>query len=105
MMSKHRPRAVREFTFSAYKQFEMRVVILTAFPDGEGDSSMTLYIYSPIHTCFSQPQITLISITKTAGNLSRTVIATEASTEWCRISENGALSPLMRVYSASRKMR
>ncbi|KAN0121378.1 hypothetical protein V8E52_003274 [Russula decolorans] len=42
MMSKHGPRAIKEFTSSAYKQFGMHVVVLAAFMDGEGDSSATL---------------------------------------------------------------
>ncbi len=42
MMNKHRLRAIKEFTSSAYNQFGMRVVVLAAFIDAEGDPSMTL---------------------------------------------------------------
>lgn len=42
MMNKHGPSAVKEFTSSAYNQFGMRVVVLAAFVDAEGDPSITL---------------------------------------------------------------
>jgi hypothetical protein len=42
MMARSGPKAVKEFTSSAYKQFGMRVVILAAFADGDGDPAMTL---------------------------------------------------------------
>lgn len=44
MMAKKGPRAVREFTSAAYKQFGMRVVVLAAFVDREGDASVTLCV-------------------------------------------------------------
>lgn len=42
MMAKQGPRAVKEFASSAYNQFGMRVVVLAAFVDGEGDPSVAL---------------------------------------------------------------
>ncbi len=42
MMNKHGPRAIKEFTSSAYNQFGMHVVVLAAFIDAEGDPSMML---------------------------------------------------------------
>jgi hypothetical protein len=42
MMKKNGPRAVREFTASAYKQFGMRIVVLAAYLDVEGDPTMAL---------------------------------------------------------------
>ena len=42
MMKKRGPRAIREFTLSSYKQFGMRVVILAAYVDDEGDPAMVL---------------------------------------------------------------
>ncbi|KAF8486612.1 hypothetical protein F5888DRAFT_1640084 [Russula emetica] len=46
MMAKHRPRAMREFTSSVYHQFGMRIVVLAAYIDADGDSSMTLFDYN-----------------------------------------------------------
>ena len=43
-MAKGGARAIKEFTSSTYKDFGMRVVVLAAFKDGEGDPSMTLYV-------------------------------------------------------------
>ena len=42
MMKKRGPRAIREFTSSSYKQFGMRVVVLAAYVDDEGDPAMAL---------------------------------------------------------------
>jgi hypothetical protein len=42
MMLNRGPRAVKEFTSSVYKQFGMRVVVLGAFIDSDGDPSITL---------------------------------------------------------------
>jgi hypothetical protein len=42
MMIKHGPRAIKEFASIAYNQFGMRVVVLAAYIDGEGDPSTTL---------------------------------------------------------------
>jgi hypothetical protein len=44
MMAKQGPRAVKEFTSSAYSQFGMRVVVLAAFIDGQGDPSIALWV-------------------------------------------------------------
>jgi hypothetical protein len=44
MMSKHGPKAIKEFASSAYNQFGMRVVVLAAFEDVEGEPSMTLCV-------------------------------------------------------------
>ena len=41
-MSKHGTKAIKEFTSTAYNQFGMRVVVLAAFLDDEGDPSMSL---------------------------------------------------------------
>ena len=43
-MKKRGPRVIREFTSSAYKQFGMRVLVLAAFLDDEGDPSMALWV-------------------------------------------------------------
>jgi hypothetical protein len=53
MMAKNGPRAIKEFTRSAYNQFGMCVVILAAFVDNEGDPSITLYVQCSIYVCFS----------------------------------------------------
>jgi hypothetical protein len=42
MMAKHGPKAIKEFTSTAFKKFGMRVVILASYMDAEGDPSMTL---------------------------------------------------------------
>jgi hypothetical protein len=42
MMSKKGPKAVKEFASAAYKQFGMRVIVLAAYVDSEGDPSITL---------------------------------------------------------------
>jgi hypothetical protein len=42
MMIKHGPKAIKDFTSSSYNQLGMRVVVLAAYIDGEGDPSMTL---------------------------------------------------------------
>lgn len=42
MMAKNGPKAVREFTSLAYKEFGMRVVVLAAFLDSQRDPSITL---------------------------------------------------------------
>jgi hypothetical protein len=44
MMAKSGPKAVKEFTSSAYKQFGMRVVVLAAYLDTEGDPAMALWV-------------------------------------------------------------
>jgi hypothetical protein len=44
MMSKRGPRAIKEFTSSSYNQFGMRVVVLAAFMDSDGDPSITLWV-------------------------------------------------------------
>jgi hypothetical protein len=42
MMAKNGPKAVREFSSLAYNQFGMRVVVLAAFVDNQGEPSMSL---------------------------------------------------------------
>jgi hypothetical protein len=44
MMAKNGPKTVKEFTSSVYKQFGMRVVVLAAYLDADGDPSMTLWV-------------------------------------------------------------
>ena len=44
MMKNRWPRAIKELTQSAYKQFGMHVVVLVAFLDDEGDPSMALWV-------------------------------------------------------------
>jgi hypothetical protein len=44
MMAKSGPKAIKEFSSLAYKQFGMRVVVLAAYIDAEGDPSMTLWV-------------------------------------------------------------
>ena len=41
-MDRKGKRAVREFTSSVYRQFGMRVVVLAAYADMEGDPSIAL---------------------------------------------------------------
>jgi hypothetical protein len=41
-MSKCGPQAVKEFSNSAYNHFGMRVVVLAAYVDVKGESSMSL---------------------------------------------------------------
>ena len=43
-MIRRGPRAVKEFTLSAFNQFGMRVVVLAAYLDSEGESSMALWV-------------------------------------------------------------
>ena len=55
MMRKHGPRAIKEFTSVAFRQFGIRVVVLAAFMDSR-DPSILLWVmglYS-IHVYFSQ---------------------------------------------------
>jgi hypothetical protein len=104
MMNKKGPQAVKEFTMSAYNQFGMHVVVLVAFVDTEGDPSITLWVQASIHVHFSQSQAVLITTTKMVGHLSRAIIKTGGSTKCWQTSQNGALSPLVRAYSAPRKM-
>jgi len=42
MMAKRGPKAIKEFTSSAYKQFGMRVVVLASFLDDGGRPAITL---------------------------------------------------------------
>jgi hypothetical protein len=42
MMAKRGPKAIKEFTSSAYNQFGIRVVVLAAYIDDEGDPSISL---------------------------------------------------------------
>jgi hypothetical protein len=42
MMEKSGCKAIREFTSTSYNQFGMRIIILRAFIDDEGDPAMTL---------------------------------------------------------------
>jgi len=44
MMAKWGPRAIKEFTLSAYSQFEMRVVILTSYMDEDQGPSVALWV-------------------------------------------------------------
>jgi hypothetical protein len=82
MMAKNGPQAIKEFTRSAYNQFGMCVVILTAFVDNEGDPSITLYVQCSIYVRFSQSRVVSITMTKMAGHLSRPVIKTGTNTKW-----------------------
>lgn len=43
-MKKHGSQAMKDFTSLAYRQFGMRVVILAAYVDSQGDNSMSLYV-------------------------------------------------------------
>jgi hypothetical protein len=103
-MNKNGARAVKEFTKLSYQQFGMCVVVLAAFMDIEEDPSIALWVQSSILICFSRSQAVLITTTKMAGHLSRTVIQTGSSTKCWRTSQNGASSPLVRAYSAPSKM-
>jgi hypothetical protein len=38
MMAKHGPKAIKEFTLSAFNKFGMRVVVLTSFMHEDGPS-------------------------------------------------------------------
>jgi hypothetical protein len=42
MMAKHGPRAIKEFTSAAYNQFGMRVVVLAAYTNDEGEPTATM---------------------------------------------------------------
>jgi hypothetical protein len=44
MMDKCGPRAVKEFTSSAYRQFGMRVIVLASFMDQEQGPSVALWV-------------------------------------------------------------
>jgi hypothetical protein len=43
MMKKHGIKAIKDFTSTAYKQFGMRLVILAAFVDDDGDPAISLW--------------------------------------------------------------
>jgi hypothetical protein len=43
MMKKHANNAMKDFTSLAYKQFGMRLVILGAFVDDEGEPAISLW--------------------------------------------------------------
>lgn len=42
MMIKNGPKAIKEFTSGVYNQFGMRVVVLAAYVDAEGDPATTM---------------------------------------------------------------
>jgi hypothetical protein len=42
MMAKSGPKAIREITEAVYKQFGMRIVVLGAYVDADGDLSTSL---------------------------------------------------------------
>jgi hypothetical protein len=44
MMAKSGPRAVKEFASAAYSQFGMRVVVLAAYIDKEGDPATAMWV-------------------------------------------------------------
>jgi hypothetical protein len=44
MMRRHGPKAIKDFTSLAYNEYGMRLVVLAAFIDEEGDPSMSLYV-------------------------------------------------------------
>jgi len=44
MMAKHGAAAIKEFTSTAYSQFEMRVVILTGYVNTNGIPSISIWI-------------------------------------------------------------
>lgn len=44
MMAKHGTKAIKEFTSAANNQFGMRVVVLAAYRDSDGDPSMALWV-------------------------------------------------------------
>jgi hypothetical protein len=44
MMEKNGPKAIKEFTSLVHREFGMRIVVLAAFVDGDGDPSMTLWV-------------------------------------------------------------
>lgn len=41
-MIKNGPKAIKEFTSGVYNQFGMRVVVLAAYVDAEGDPATTM---------------------------------------------------------------
>jgi len=43
MLKKHGIKAIKDFTSTAYKQFGMRLVILAAFVDDDGDPAISLW--------------------------------------------------------------
>jgi hypothetical protein len=53
MMAKHGSKFVRDFTSTAYSQFGMRIVVLAAYVDGEGDNAMLLWVYKVLFMCIS----------------------------------------------------
>ena len=77
MMEKNGTKAIKEFTSLVHKEFGMRIVVLAAFVDRDGDPSMSLWVY--VSVCFSSHmhltlRIDLTTMTKMAEHLSRTVI-------------------------------
>jgi hypothetical protein len=44
MMTKNGPKAIKEFTSLVHKEYGMRIVVLAAFIDGDGDPSMSLWV-------------------------------------------------------------
>jgi len=105
MMEKHGTKAVKEFTSSAYSQFGMHVMVLTAFTSSKGEPSMTLSVNAlSIYASSSQSQIASIIMAQTQKHLSRPAIMTGGSTKWSKISENGVPMPLVRALSALMKI-
>jgi hypothetical protein len=45
MMAKHGTGAVKDFTSRVYGEFGMRIVILAAYVDTEGEHTMALWVY------------------------------------------------------------
>jgi hypothetical protein len=43
-MAKHGKRTMKEFSSAVHNQFGMRIVILAAYVDEDGDSAITLWV-------------------------------------------------------------
>jgi hypothetical protein len=44
MMAKHGTKAVKDFTSNVYKEYGMRIVVLAAYVDTEGEHAMSLWV-------------------------------------------------------------
>jgi hypothetical protein len=75
-MAKHGARAVREFTSAAYGQFGMRIVILAACLDIDGEPAVSLCVRGSFFMHFSQFPIASTTTTRTEEPHSRTACLT-----------------------------
>jgi hypothetical protein len=46
MMDKHSSKTFRIFAQYVYRQFGMRIAVLAAFRDSEGEAAISLYVYN-----------------------------------------------------------